>query len=114
MRRVGVPVSLERVIKIVLTTGTAGSALLLAAGLAREVFATGLLHGTGAAWPHAFASPAHQPIVRAGLVVLMATPVGRVIVSVIDFGRQRDWAFFGVTLTVLGVLAMSLWVAVHQ
>ncbi len=37
----------------------------------------------------------------AGLVMLMATPVTRVAVSVVEYGRQRDWTFFALTGLVL-------------
>jgi uncharacterized membrane protein len=37
----------------------------------------------------------------AGIVTLMATPVARVAVSVIDYARRRDWTFFVLTLIVL-------------
>jgi uncharacterized membrane protein len=49
---------------------------------------------------------------RAGLVILMATPALRVLVSVIECASRRDWLFAGLTATVLLVLAGSLVVAV--
>jgi uncharacterized membrane protein len=47
-------------------------------------------------------------LIQAGLVLLIATPVARVIFSVYAFARQRDWAYVVITLIVLAVLAYSL------
>jgi uncharacterized membrane protein len=41
----------------------------------------------------------------------MATPVTRVIVSVVEFARQRDWLFVLYTCIVLALLVGSLVVA---
>jgi len=51
---------------------------------------------------------------NAGLIVLMATPVLRVIVSVVEYARIRDWFFVMTTLAVLGVLLTSLVIAVQH
>lgn len=45
---------------------------------------------------------------RAGLVVLMATPILRVVVSVIEYVRMRDWFFTLTTVVVLAELAWTL------
>jgi uncharacterized membrane protein len=47
-------------------------------------------------------------IVQAGLLVLIATPVLRVVFSLFGFARQRDWLYVGITLIVLSVLAVEL------
>jgi uncharacterized membrane protein len=47
-------------------------------------------------------------LVQLGLLVLIATPIARVVFSVLGFVRQRDWLYVGVTLTVLGLLTYSL------
>lgn len=46
--------------------------------------------------------------IQLGLLVLIATPVARVVFSVFAFLKQRDWTFVGVTLVVLGLLFYSL------
>ena len=51
---------------------------------------------------------------NAGLIVLMATPVLRVIVSVVEYARITDWFFVMTTLAVLGVLLTSLVIAVQH
>ena len=47
-------------------------------------------------------------LLMAGLVVLVATPVTRVVLSVVEYQRQRDWAFVAYTLIVLGALVGSV------
>lgn len=82
---------LDRVIEIVLTAGLLASSALLA---------TGLLTG-------------RQGLLAAGIVLLMLTPVARVVVVTIDLVRQRDWPFAATSLWILGVLLFSLYVAWH-
>jgi uncharacterized membrane protein len=48
------------------------------------------------------------PTLNAGLVILMATPVARVVASVVLFVQERDWLFAGLTAIVLAVLVGSL------
>ena len=52
-------------------------------------------------------------LLTTGLVLLLATPTSRVVVSAIDYARERDWLFVVLTLTVLGQLAASLFAALH-
>jgi uncharacterized membrane protein len=47
-------------------------------------------------------------LIQLGLLFLIATPVARVVFSVVAFRRQRDWVYVGITLLVLAVLAFSL------
>jgi uncharacterized membrane protein len=47
-------------------------------------------------------------LIQLGLLVLIATPVARVVFSVYAFLRQRDWTYVAVTLIVLGILCYSL------
>lgn len=48
-----------------------------------------------------------QGIAMLGLLLLIATPVFRVGVSVMLFARERDILFVAVTATVLGLLILS-------
>lgn len=48
-----------------------------------------------------------QAIVTLGLLVLIATPVMRVAISVLAFIYQRDRIFTLITLTVFGLLILS-------
>jgi uncharacterized membrane protein len=51
---------------------------------------------------------------RAGIVLLMLTPVGRVVVVTVGLAIEGDWLFTLVSLFVLGVLASGIWVAVAR
>jgi uncharacterized membrane protein len=47
-------------------------------------------------------------IIQLGLLVLIATPVARVLFSAAAFARHRDFLYVGLTLIVLSVLLFSL------
>ena len=47
-------------------------------------------------------------LIQLGVLVLIATPVARVIFSVFAFLYERDWTYVAVTLLVLGLLLYSL------
>lgn len=42
--------------------------------------------------------------IQLGVVVLMLTPIIRVVLSIIDFARQRDWLYVVITAIVLLVI----------
>ena len=69
---------------------------------------------SGAKFPHTLddvASAASdlsaEGIIAAGVLVLIATPVLRVALSVVGFAFQRDWVYVGLTVLVLLVLLGS-------
>jgi uncharacterized membrane protein len=47
-------------------------------------------------------------VIQLGLLVLIATPIARVLFSVVGFVRQRDWLYVSITAVVLALLAVSL------
>src|SRR5262249_822631 len=47
-------------------------------------------------------------LIQLGLLLLIATPVARVVLSVIEFARKRDWLYVTTTLMVLATLIYSL------
>ena len=47
-------------------------------------------------------------VIQLGLVVLIATPVARVLVCAGAFGLERDWIYTVVSLIVLGLLVFSI------
>lgn len=47
-------------------------------------------------------------LIQFGLLVLIATPIARVIFSVFAFCYERDWKYAGFTLIVLALLLYSL------
>ena len=90
---------LERSLGKILTAGVLASTGLLAAGLLLQLL--GAPAGAAAA------------LTNAGLIVLMATPVARVVVSVIEYSLERDWLFAALTTTVLVILLGSLIVSMR-
>jgi uncharacterized membrane protein len=48
-------------------------------------------------------------ILDAGLILLMLTPLVRVLVSLLEEIRDRNWFFAGITLTVVAILCATLW-----
>lgn len=69
--------------------GVTASGVLLAAGLA-----AGPDRGAG--------------VVKAGIAVLVATPIVRVLLLTAGHGRRREWPFMWAGLFVLSLLALSV------
>ena len=88
---------LELLIGEVLRFGTMASSALFAIGLLMVL--AGIRNELASA------------LLSAALIILLATPAARVIVSVIEYIRERDWAFVVLTLVVLTALAGSVAVA---
>ena len=88
---------LEQNLGTLLQTGVLSSAACLAFGLAAWMIA-----GPGALSTFAL---------TLGLIVLMATPILRVVVSLVAYVRMRDWFFVATTLAVLTVLALTIFYA---
>ena len=90
-------VRLEDRLGHLLVTGVIASATLLAIGLGFWLSGT---HMTAAVW-----------LLNAGLVVLMATPILRVLVSFAEYVAMKQWFFAGVTVLVLLELTVTVLVA---
>ena len=84
---------LERLIGIVLRGGVMVSSACLAAGLLLSLV-------TGDGGVAGF-------LLNAGIVVLLATPLARVVVSTVQYVSERDWAFATLTFVVLLELIAS-------
>ena len=84
---------------------------LLQAGviLAAVCLATGL-----ALWMARGASDLSHTALTAGLVVLMATPIVRVVVSLVAYIRMRDWFFVLTTVMVFLLLAVTVTLALMK
>jgi uncharacterized membrane protein len=82
---------LENLLGRVLVTGVVASATILAIGLIVELTSHNA-HG----------------ILQLGLILLMATPILRVAVSLVEYVRMRDWFFTATTGAVLLVLLTSV------
>jgi uncharacterized membrane protein len=50
----------------------------------------------------------HLAVIQFGLLVLIATPVARVALSVVAFALERDWMYVAITAIVLAILLYSL------
>ena len=85
---------LETTIGEVLRFGTITSSTMFAIGLVMSIVR--------------YQPAVAQLLLVAGLVILLATPVARVVVSVIEYMRERDWTFVMLTLIVLLALAGSV------
>ncbi len=48
-------------------------------------------------------------LIKAGILVLVFTPIARVALSILLFLKERDWLFVLITLWVLVVLLFSLY-----
>jgi uncharacterized membrane protein len=83
-----------------LATGVMISAVLLAVGLGLWLVDP---HRSSALW-----------LLNAGLVVLMATPILRVIVSFAEYVTMRQWFFAAVTILVILELSVTVVVALSK
>ncbi len=85
---------LEVMVGEVLRWGTIASSTLFAVGLVMAL---------------AGYRPDRAPVILASaLVILLATPPARVVVSMIEYVRERDWLFVVLTLIVLLALGGSV------
>jgi len=57
---------------------------------------------------HCDAALSSRAIIQLGLLLLIATPVARVLFSAIAFAIERDYMYVIITLIVLGILLYSL------
>jgi uncharacterized membrane protein len=49
-----------------------------------------------------------RAIIQLGLLLLIATPIARVLFAAIAFGLEKDYTYVVITLIVLGILLYSL------
>jgi uncharacterized membrane protein len=89
----------ERAVSRLMLAGVWTASACLAAGLVLWLRTAGL-SGEGA--------------LHAGLLVLMATPALRVVLSVAESIRQRDWFAFASTLAVLAILIAGTMLALRH
>ena len=50
-----------------------------------------------------------RAVIQLGLLLLIATPVARVVFSAVAFLLEKDYLYVAITLVVLGTLLFSLW-----
>jgi uncharacterized membrane protein len=114
----------EAAIGRVLKVGVTVSLLVIAAGTLRSFVQDGgygtlasdvpRLAGPAGAFPRTASwllgglkSLDGQAVIVAGLLLLIATPVMRVAVSIVVFGRERDRAYMAIASAVLILLLLS-------
>jgi uncharacterized membrane protein len=113
--------ALERAVSRMLAGGVLASGTLIVLGFllyalqpARWSAPEPMLHG---AW--ALPSLIHDPLdpylyLYAGLVLLMLTPVARVLVTASGFARVHDWRFTAVSLVVFTIIVLSIVLSVSN
>ena len=84
---------LERQVGRLLFAGVTSAAICLAAGLVT--------------WMAGGYPAAANRILTAGLVILMITPIARVVISFVVYARMRDWFFVATTIMVFVVLLLA-------
>jgi uncharacterized membrane protein len=77
--------SLEILIGRLLLTGVSVATLCLGLGLAAAAVAP------AASWW----------LLNAGLIILIATPAARVVLSIVEYASERDWTFAALSAVVL-------------
>jgi uncharacterized membrane protein len=82
----------DRVVALVLRVGAFGCFFIMLAGLLVGFFVHGRIP---------------QEIERAGVLLMLATPVVRVLVAGVLFLRERDWKFGAISFGVLAILFLS-------
>jgi len=109
---------MEQMVGNLLRTGVATAAAVVLAGGVWYVAASGgaianYRHFQGGAtampWKTGLTGPLR--IIQLGLLLLIATPVARVVFSLVAFALERDRVYVTITVIVLAILAYSLAVA---
>jgi predicted Abi (CAAX) family protease len=76
-------------------------ALRMAVWMSAALLGAGLLLWLGGAAPA-------MPVMHAGLWMLIAVPVTRMLASAVTYAALRDWAFFALTVVVIACLAFPI------
>lgn len=106
----------SRTIAVTLRSGVAASALLLLAGIVAGLRQSPpMLLSPREVWSMGadLAAFRAEALIHAGLLLLMATPVARVVVVAWNFVRRKESAFavisIGVLLLLIGSVIFGLW-----
>lgn len=83
-------VAADRILSLTLKTGAYTALILIIAGLLLRAF-----------------TPIGSKVATAGLLVLLATPVLRIVAACIQFFRERDLKYALVSLGVLGIVILA-------
>jgi uncharacterized membrane protein len=83
---------LDRAVALVLRVGAFGCFFIMLAGLLIGLFVPGTIP---------------KEVERAGVLLMLATPVVRVLVAGVLFFRERDWKYGAISLGVLAILLLG-------
>ena len=86
----------NQIVALTLRLGAYGSFALIVCGLIAD--AAGTAAGAQLTW--------------AGALLLLATPVVRIVVALVMFARDRDWRYVWISLGVLAIVLASSWFGV--
>ena len=64
------------------------------------------VHSAGGIW-HGILTFRGRAIIQAGIILLIATPIVRVLFSGIGFILEKDWLYTGISLLVLAIIVTS-------
>jgi len=102
---------LDAVVHRLLVVGLAISTVLMLIGLALDLLLRReiptVVPDLGEVWTRVLAIRP-SGFLALGLLVLIATPIVRVVGSIIIFAYERDWRFALITLVVLAIVTLSL------
>jgi ABC-type Fe3+ transport system permease subunit len=93
-------VAVDRVLALTLKAGAYTAFALVLCGLVLQ-------------WAMA-ATPWGGKVATAGLLVLLATPVLRIVVAGVQFFRERDLKYALVSLGVLGILVLAYFLGIQM
>jgi uncharacterized membrane protein len=82
----------DRIVALVLRVGAFGCFFIMMAGLMLGLF----IH-----------SPIPSDVERAGVLLMLATPVVRVLVAGVLFLREKDWKYGAISFGVLTILLLG-------
>ena len=82
---------MEKKLSIVLIIGVVASVIIMCAGLIMQ----------------------NSNIVMAGIACLIATPILRVVTSVIEFAKEKDWLYVLICIAVLLILSACIIVGIN-
>jgi uncharacterized membrane protein len=89
----------DRAVALVLRVGAFGCFVILMAGLVAELFVSGNLP-----WE----------VERAGVLLMLATPVVRVLVACFLFFREKDWKYGWISFGVLTILLLGAFFGIGE
>jgi uncharacterized membrane protein len=80
----------DRVVALTLKIGAYTAFSLIAAGMLMQIWL-----------------PMGKRVASAGLLVLLCTPVVRIVVAGLQYAHERDWKYVVVSAVVLGVMILA-------